>query len=75
LGFGVHELVLLFMFIHQVPKHYEKCPFYFWFHTWFVKDGRLLLKREDLDNPHKSKTWHCFRECFSVELSFEDSQR
>jgi PTEN phosphatase family protein len=54
----------------HVPKHYEKCPFYFWFHTGFV-EGELVLRREDLDNPHKSKTWHCFRESFSVKLIFE----
>ena len=55
----------------QVPKNYEKCPFYFWFHTGFVKDGKLVIKREELDNPHKSKTWHCFRENLAVELRFE----
>merc|ERR1712032_785041 len=46
----------------QVPKNYEKCPFYFWFHTAFVKDNVLVLTREELDNPHKSKTWDVFRE-------------
>merc|ERR1712008_661698 len=30
----------------QVPKNYEKCPFYFWFHTAFVRDGKLVLNRE-----------------------------
>ena len=45
-----------------MPKNYEKCPFYFWFHTGFVEEGKLVLGREELDNPHKSKTWHCFRE-------------
>lgn len=54
-----------------VPKNYEKCPFYFWFHTGFVEKGELKLTREELDNPHKSKTWHCFRENFSVKLIFE----
>jgi len=55
----------------QVPKNYEKCPFYFWFHTAFVRDGKLVLNREELDNPHKSKTWQFFRESFKVELHFE----
>eukprot|EP00092_Neocalanus_flemingeri_P006606 GFUD01007125.1.p1 GENE.GFUD01007125.1~~GFUD01007125.1.p1 ORF type:complete len:594 (-),score=150.38 GFUD01007125.1:72-1853(-) len=55
----------------QVPKNYEKCPFYFWFHTGFVKDGKMVIKREELDNPHKSKTWHCFRESLAVDLRFE----
>jgi len=56
---------------HGVPKNYEKCPFYFWFHTGFVQEGKLVLDREELDNPHKSKTWHCFRESLKVELRFE----
>lgn len=55
----------------QVPRNYEKCPFYFWFHTGFVKEGKLVLSREELDNPHKSKTWHCFREMLAVDLRFE----
>ena len=29
----------------QVPKNYENCPFYFWFHTAFVKDNSLILTR------------------------------
>jgi len=55
----------------DVPKNYEKCPFYFWFHTGFIKDGKLLLTRDQLDNPHKSKTWFCFKESLTVELSFK----
>ena len=55
----------------DVPKNYEKCPFYFWFHTGFVTDKQLDLSREELDNPHKNKTWHCFKESFSVKLVFE----
>ena len=54
-----------------VPKNYEKCPFYFWFNTGFVTDKQLELTRDELDNPHKNKTWHCFRESFSVKLVFE----
>ena len=54
----------------NVPKYYEKCPFYFWFHTGFLENGELILKREDLDNPHKSKTWDIYRENFSVKLLF-----
>ena len=75
-----------------MPKNYEKCPFYFWFHTAFVKDNVLvltrcvyiidgiiivnlittvILAREELDNPHKSKTWQFFRESLRVELHFE----
>ena len=54
-----------------MPKNYEKCPFYFWFHTGFVEEGKLVLGREELDNPHKSKTWHCFRGSLKVELRLE----
>ena len=54
-----------------VPKGYEDCPFYFWFNTYFVatKDNLCLtLAREELDNPHKSKTWHCFRDNFQIKI-------
>ena len=61
-----------------VPKGYEKCPFYFWFNTSFLEEGEggaaspsLSLTREDLDNPHKQKTWHCFRQGFRVDVEFE----
>ena len=30
----------------------------------------LLLTRNELDNPHKKKTWKTFRFNFSVELNF-----
>lgn len=54
----------------NVPRGYENCPFYFWFHTSFIEDYRLLIKRDQLDNPHKQKTWKTFREKFAVELLF-----
>lgn len=54
----------------DVPKGYEKAPFYFWFNTAFVGE-KLALKRQDLDNPHKPKTWHCFRPEFCVETTFQ----
>ena len=54
----------------SVPKGYEKAPFYFWFNSAFVQD-KLILHREDLDNPHKPKTWHCFHENFTIEVSFQ----
>lgn len=53
-----------------VPKGYEDCPFYFWFNTAFV-ESRLELTRDELDNPHKSKTWHVFRDNFRLEIEFE----
>mmetsp|Transcript_19367 Transcript_19367/g.23975 ORF Transcript_19367/g.23975 Transcript_19367/m.23975 type:complete len:584 (+) Transcript_19367:44-1795(+) len=55
----------------SVPKDYEDCPFYFWFHTGFILGNELLLKRNELDNPHKRKTWDCFLGDFSVKLIFE----
>ena len=55
----------------SVPKGYEKCPFYFWFNTALHRSEKLCLKREDLDNPHKPKTWHCFRRSFEVAVTFE----
>ncbi len=30
----------------------------------------LLLKREELDNPHKRKTWKYFKPGFAVEVLF-----
>jgi len=30
------------------------------------------MKREQLDNPHKEKTWKVWRENFSVEVVFQD---
>lgn len=54
----------------KVPRGYDNCAFYFWFHTSFVENNRLCIQRENLDNPHKSKTWKTFREKFAVELVF-----
>uniref|UniRef100_A0A673K4T2 Phosphatidylinositol 3,4,5-trisphosphate 3-phosphatase TPTE2-like n=1 Tax=Sinocyclocheilus rhinocerous TaxID=307959 RepID=A0A673K4T2_9TELE len=52
-----------------LPKGYEDCPFYFWFNTSFVENNRCLyLSREELDNPHKSKTWDIYKEDFGVTL-------
>ena len=56
----------------NIPIGYDKCPFYFWFYTSFVEDNNLTIPREELDNPHKKKTHHCFKENFAVELTFED---
>lgn len=55
----------------KVPRNYEDCPFYFWFHTSFVENNSLHLPREQLDNPHKEKTWKIFRSKFAIELIFE----
>jgi PTEN phosphatase family protein len=57
----------------SVPNAYEKCAFYFWFNTSFVdlnSSGTLKIVRDDLDNPHKAKTWKLYRDKFAVELTF-----
>ncbi|KAI1903647.1 hypothetical protein AGOR_G00029350 [Albula goreensis] len=51
---------------------YEDCPFYFWFNTSFIESNRLYLSRDELDNPHKPKTWEIYKEDFGVTLSFSD---
>ncbi|XP_074073315.1 phosphatidylinositol 3,4,5-trisphosphate 3-phosphatase TPTE2-like [Macrotis lagotis] len=53
-----------------LPQLYEKCAFFFWFNTAFIENNRLYLTRNELDNPHKPKTWHIYREDFAVELWF-----
>ncbi|KAG5837467.1 hypothetical protein ANANG_G00239560 [Anguilla anguilla] len=55
-----------------LPKGYENCPFYFWFNTSFVENNRLHLPRDQLDNPHKPKTWHIYKEDFGLTLSFTE---
>ncbi|RXN06841.1 phosphatidylinositol 3,4,5-trisphosphate 3-phosphatase TPTE2-like protein [Labeo rohita] len=55
-----------------LPKGYEDCPFYFWFNTSFIENNSLYLSREELDNPHKSKTWDIYKEDFGVTLYFTD---
>ncbi|XP_066467516.1 phosphatidylinositol 3,4,5-trisphosphate 3-phosphatase TPTE2-like isoform X2 [Tiliqua scincoides] len=57
-----------------IPEGYDGCAFYFWFNTNFIEDNRLYLPREELDNPHKPKTWKIFREKFAVELNFIEPQ-
>ncbi|CAB4017144.1 phosphatidylinositol 3,4,5-trisphosphate 3-phosphatase TPTE2-like [Paramuricea clavata] len=62
--------IIFFSSNKNVPVGYDKCAFYFWFHTGFVQDDSFLLTRNELDNPHKKKTWKTFRFNFSVELKF-----
>ena len=57
----------------NLPRGYDNCAFYFWFNTSFVEDDTLSLSREELDNPHKKKTWHIFQEDFSIDLKFENA--
>ncbi|KAM9788683.1 putative tyrosine-protein phosphatase TPTE [Neosynchiropus ocellatus] len=55
-----------------LPKGYEDVPFYFWFNTSFISDHKLFLSREELDNPHKPKTWTLYKEDFAVTVSFSE---
>ncbi|XP_050189288.1 phosphatidylinositol 3,4,5-trisphosphate 3-phosphatase TPTE2-like isoform X1 [Myiozetetes cayanensis] len=57
----------------DLPKGYDDCPFFFWFNTSFIENNRLYLPRNELDNPHKSKTWKVYRETFAVEVNFIES--
>ncbi|XP_027629897.1 phosphatidylinositol 3,4,5-trisphosphate 3-phosphatase TPTE2 [Tupaia chinensis] len=56
-----------------IPKNYDNCSFFFWFHTSFIQDNRLYLQRSELDNPHKSKTWKIYRPDFAVEVVFDEA--
>uniref|UniRef100_A0A8C6ZAW3 Phosphatidylinositol 3,4,5-trisphosphate 3-phosphatase TPTE2-like n=1 Tax=Nothoprocta perdicaria TaxID=30464 RepID=A0A8C6ZAW3_NOTPE len=55
-----------------LPKGYDDCPFFFWFNTSFIENNRLYLPRNELDNPHKSKTWKIYSEKFAVEVNFTE---
>ncbi|KAJ6659273.1 hypothetical protein lerEdw1_019319 [Lerista edwardsae] len=55
---------------YNIPEGYDECAFYFWFNTIFIENNRLYIPREELDNPHKPKSWKIFREKFAVELNF-----
>ncbi|CAF3676619.1 unnamed protein product [Rotaria sp. Silwood1] len=66
--------IMFFSTNKKVPKNYDDCAFYFWFNTSFIENNSLLLGREELDNPHKSKTWHIFQEKFSVLLVFDGEE-
>ena len=61
---------MFFCHTKGVPVGYDDCAFFCWLHTYFIKNDRELLTREQLDNPHKEKTWAVWRENFSVEIIF-----
>ncbi|XP_044106234.1 phosphatidylinositol 3,4,5-trisphosphate 3-phosphatase TPTE2-like [Neovison vison] len=66
------DIKVQFFSSSDLPKYYDNCPFFFWFHTSFVQNNRLYLPRNEIDNPHKKKTWKIYREEFAVELYFEE---
>ncbi|XP_055082461.1 putative tyrosine-protein phosphatase TPTE isoform X1 [Periophthalmus magnuspinnatus] len=55
-----------------LPNGYEDVPFYFWFNTSFIVENKLFLPREELDNPHKAKTWNLYKEDFGVTMYFSE---
>ncbi|KAM3851981.1 phosphatidylinositol 3,4,5-trisphosphate 3-phosphatase TPTE2-like [Vipera latastei] len=56
----------------DIPKGYDGCAFFFWFHTAFIRDYQLFLTRNEIDNLNKPKMWKMFRDNFAVELYFTD---
>uniref|UniRef100_A0A7N5JKU5 Phosphatidylinositol 3,4,5-trisphosphate 3-phosphatase TPTE2 n=1 Tax=Ailuropoda melanoleuca TaxID=9646 RepID=A0A7N5JKU5_AILME len=64
----VYDDVKVQFFSSDLPKYYDNCPFFFWFHTSFIQNNRLYLPRNELDNPHKQKTWKIYRPEFAVEV-------
>uniref|UniRef100_A0A5F4WF62 Phosphatidylinositol-3,4,5-trisphosphate 3-phosphatase n=1 Tax=Callithrix jacchus TaxID=9483 RepID=A0A5F4WF62_CALJA len=68
----LYDDVKVQFFSSELPKYYDNCPFFFWFHTSFIQDNRLYLPRNELDNPHKPKTWKIYPPEFAVEIIFEE---
>ncbi|XP_051025806.1 phosphatidylinositol 3,4,5-trisphosphate 3-phosphatase TPTE2-like [Acomys russatus] len=58
----------------NLPNYYDDCSFFFWFHTAFIQNNRLYLRRNELDNPHKQKTWKIYGPQFAVEVCFAETQ-
>lgn len=56
----------------NVPKGYDNCAFFFWFNTSFIQGQKLQIPRNELDNPHKVKSWKTYGEKFGVTLKFAD---
>ncbi|XP_015416865.1 PREDICTED: phosphatidylinositol 3,4,5-trisphosphate 3-phosphatase TPTE2 [Myotis davidii] len=66
------DVKVQFLSSSDLPKYYDNCPFFFWFHTSFIENNRLYLSRNELDNPHKPKAWKIYRPEFAVEIYFDD---
>uniref|UniRef100_A0A8C6A8Q3 Phosphatidylinositol 3,4,5-trisphosphate 3-phosphatase TPTE2-like n=1 Tax=Marmota marmota marmota TaxID=9994 RepID=A0A8C6A8Q3_MARMA len=69
----LYDDVKVQFFSTDLPKYYDNCCFFFWFHTSFIKNNRLTLTRNQLDNPHKPKTWKIYRPDFAVEVYFDET--
>lgn len=50
----------------------ESKMFSFWFCTSFVKENRLVLKKDGLDKAHKDKNHRLYPENFRIELEFSE---
>ena len=59
--------------LKDVPKHYDDCAFFFTLHMSFIDTvtNSIVLRRDELDNPHKKKFWNVYQDDFAVELQFE----
>ncbi|XP_044782683.2 phosphatidylinositol 3,4,5-trisphosphate 3-phosphatase TPTE2-like isoform X6 [Bubalus kerabau] len=66
------EVKVKFFSSSALPKYYENCAFFFWFHMSFIRNNRLYLSRSELDNPHKIKAWKAYSPQFAVEVYFDD---
>ncbi|XP_047410244.1 phosphatidylinositol 3,4,5-trisphosphate 3-phosphatase TPTE2-like [Sciurus carolinensis] len=71
----LYDDVKVQFFSADLPKYYDNCCFFFWFHTSFIKNYRLTLPRNQLDNPHKQKTWKIYRPDFAVEVYFDETSQ
>ncbi|XP_036105703.1 phosphatidylinositol 3,4,5-trisphosphate 3-phosphatase TPTE2-like [Molossus molossus] len=67
-----NDVKVQFLSSSDLPKYYDNCPFFFWFHTSFIQNNRLYLSRNELDNPHKPKAWKIYRPEFAVEIYFDN---
>jgi PTEN phosphatase family protein len=57
----------------SVPKDYDFCAFFFWFHTSFVHENKLYLPRHEIGNAHKPKTWNSlFVDSFAISMKFTE---
>ncbi|XP_013823748.1 PREDICTED: phosphatidylinositol 3,4,5-trisphosphate 3-phosphatase TPTE2-like isoform X3 [Capra hircus] len=66
------EVKVKFLSSSALPKYYDNCAFFFWFHMSFIQNNRLYLSRSELDNPHKIKAWKTYSQEFAVEVYFDD---
>ncbi|XP_069859000.1 phosphatidylinositol 3,4,5-trisphosphate 3-phosphatase TPTE2-like isoform X2 [Dipodomys merriami] len=59
-------------FSPNLPKWYQRCAFFLCFHTSLVKNNRLYLTRNELDNLQKQRICRFYPTDFAVEIYFEE---